>query len=72
MSKIIIYIHQKECVGWIDNQSKKLIHLKYLILETAYNFFSIFSWNSSFPHTEHLIFWAVRGVKGQEIAQNEK
>ena len=28
----------------IDSQSKKLIRLKYLILETPYNFFSIFSW----------------------------
>ena len=28
----------------IDSQLKKLIRLKYLILETPYNFFSIFSW----------------------------
>ena len=28
---------------WIDSQSKKMIHLKYLILETPYTFFSIFS-----------------------------
>ena len=28
----------------IDSQSKKLIRLKYLILETPYTFFSIFSW----------------------------
>ena len=28
----------------IDNQLKKLIRLKYLILETPYTFFSIFSW----------------------------
>ena len=28
----------------IDSQLKKLIRLKYLILEIAYAFFSIFSW----------------------------
>ena len=28
----------------IDSQLKKLIRLKYLILETPYTFFSIFSW----------------------------
>ena len=27
-----------------DTQSKKLIRLKYLIIETTYTFFSIFSW----------------------------
>ena len=27
-----------------DTQSKKLIRLKYLIIETPYTFFSIFSW----------------------------
>ena len=35
----------------IDNQLKKLIRLKYLILETPYTFFSIFSWYFSFTHT---------------------
>ena len=39
---------------WFDSQSKKLIHLKYLILETPYTFFSIFSWYFSFTHTEHV------------------
>ena len=33
---------------WIDSQSKKLIHLKHLILELTYTFFSIFSWYFKF------------------------
>ena len=35
----------------IDSQLKKLIHLKYLILETLYTFFSIFSWYFIVLHT---------------------
>ena len=35
----------------IDSQLKKLIRLKYLILETPYTFFSILSWYFSFTHT---------------------
>ena len=40
---------------WIDSQSKKLLHLKYLILETAYTIFAIFSWYFSFTHTKYSI-----------------
>ena len=36
------YIDQKECLGLTACQ-KKLIHLKYLILEIPYTFSSIFS-----------------------------
>ena len=32
---------------WIDGQSKKLMQLKYLILETPHTFFSKVSWNST-------------------------
>ena len=35
----------------IDSQLKKLICLKYLILETPYTFFSIFSWYFIVLHT---------------------
>ena len=35
----------------IDSQSKKMIRLKYLILETPYTFFSVFNWYISFTHT---------------------
>ena len=35
----------------IDSQLKKLIRLKYLILETPYTFFSIFKWYFIVLHT---------------------
>ena len=38
-------------VNKIDSQLKKLIRLKYLILETTYTFFSIFSWYVIVLHT---------------------
>ena len=38
-------------VNRINSQSKKLIRLKYLILETTYTFFSIFSWYVIVLHT---------------------
>ena len=37
---------------WIDSQSKKWMHLKYLVIQTPYTFPPIFSWNSNFTHTE--------------------
>ena len=40
---------------WIDNQSKKLVHLKHLILQTPYTFFSLFGWHFNFMHTERSI-----------------
>ena len=46
----------------IDSQLKKLIRLKYLILETPYTFFSIFSWYFIVLHTltsYHLCFQAL-------------
>ena len=41
---------------WINSQSKNLIHLKYLILETPYTFFSIFSRYFSFRHSKHQLY----------------
>ena len=38
----LLYLSEGMC--GIDSQLKKLIRLKYLILETAYSSFSIFSW----------------------------
>ena len=49
-----IFISSKT-MCWIDNQSKKLVHLKHLILQTLYNFFSLFSWHFNFMHTESSI-----------------
>ena len=55
MSEIIIFIN---IIGLtfilsyrIDSQLKKLMLLKYLILETPYIFFSVFSGYFSFTHT---------------------
>ena len=48
-SAIMIKWKMKMCR--IDSRLKTLIHLKYLILETTYTFFSIFSWHFSFKHT---------------------
>ena len=39
----------------IDSQLKKLIRLKYLILETPYTFFSIFSWQFKTLHTLNVL-----------------
>ena len=51
------YIHQKGMRNVLDWQSikKKLIHLKYLILEGPYIFFLIFSCCFSFTYTDHSI-----------------
>ena len=42
--KCLKLLHLSEGMCRIDSQLKKLIRLKYLILETAYTSFSIFSW----------------------------
>ena len=39
----------------IDSQLKRLIRLKYLILETPYTFFSIFSWYFIVLHTVNFL-----------------
>ena len=49
----------------IDSQLKKLIRLKYLIFETPYTFFSIFSWYFSPTHTSHFITFVFRHEKQQ-------
>ena len=45
----LLYLSKK--IFRIDSQLKKMIHLKYLILEIPYTFFSIFSWYFKFTHT---------------------
>ena len=42
--KCLTLLYSSKGMCRIDSQSKKLIRLKYLILETPYTFFSIFSW----------------------------
>ena len=46
----------------IDSPLKKLIRLKYLILETPYTFFSIFSWYFIVLHTLNLISPMFSGI----------
>ena len=46
----------------IDSQLKKMIHLKYLILETPYTFFSIFSWYFIVLHTLNFISPMFSGI----------
>ena len=42
--KCLKLLHLSKGMCRIDSQLKKLIRLKYLIVETPYTFFSIFSW----------------------------
>ena len=46
--KCLKFLYSSKGMCRIDSQLKKLIRLKYLILETPYTFFSIFSWYFSF------------------------
>ena len=50
--KCLKFLYSSKRMCRIDSQLKKLICLKYLILETPYTFFSIFSWYFSFTHTQ--------------------
>ena len=49
----MIILIKKNVLDW--QSIKKLIHLKYVILETPYTFFSIYSYYFSFTHIEHPI-----------------
>ena len=49
--KILKFLYSSKEMCRIDSQLKKLIGLKYLILATPDNFFSILSWCFSFTHT---------------------
>ena len=46
------YAHQKGCVGF-DSQLKKLIRLKYLVLETPYIVYELIPFYGSPQGTEH-------------------
>ena len=49
----------------IDSQLKKLIRLKYLILETPYTFFSIFSWHFIVLHTLNFLSPMLSGINNK-------
>ena len=51
----------------IDSQLKKLIRLKYLILETPYTFFSIFSWYFIVLHTLNFLSPMFSGINNNKF-----
>ena len=61
------YIHQKECVE-LTSQLKKLMRLKYLILETPYTFFSIFSWYFIVLHTFNFLSPIFSGINNDNFS----
>ena len=52
----------------IDSQLKKLIRLKYLILETPYTFFSIFSWYFIVLHTLNFLSPLFSGINNNNFS----
>ena len=52
----------------IDSQLKKLIRLKYLILETPYTFFSIFSWYFIVFHTLNFLSPMFSGINNSNFS----
>ena len=62
----LLYSSKRMCR--IDSQLKKLIHLKYLILETPYNFFSIFSWYFIVLHTLNFLSRMFSGINNNNIS----
>ena len=53
--KCLKLLHSSKGMCWIDSQSKKLIHIKGLVPEIPYTFFSIFIWYFGFTRAEHSI-----------------
>ena len=52
----------------IDSQLKKMIRLKYLILETPYTFFSIFSWYFIVLHTLNFLSPILSGINSNNFS----
>ena len=52
----------------IDSQLKKLMRLKYLILETPYTFFSIFSWYFIVLHTFNFLSPIFSGINNDNFS----
>ena len=55
--KCLKFLYSSKGMWSIDNQLKKLMRLKYFILETPYTFFFIFSWYFSFKLYTHLTLY---------------
>ena len=62
----LLYLSKGMCK--IDSQSKKWIRLKYLILETYYTFFSIFSWYFIVLHTLNFLFPMFSGINNNNFS----
>ena len=63
--KCLKFLYSSKGMCSIDSQLKKLIRLKYLILKTAYTFFSILGWYFIVLHTLNflsLVFSAISNI----------
>ena len=66
--KCLTLLYSSKGMCRIDSQSKKLIHLKYLILETPYTFFSIFSWYFIVLHTLNVLSPTFSGINSNNFS----
>ena len=66
--KCLTLLYSSKGMCRIDSQSKKLIHLKYLILETPYTFFSIFSWYFIVLHTLNVLSPMFSGINSNNFS----
>ena len=66
--KCLTLLYSSKGMCRIDSQSKKLIHLKYLILETPYTFFSIFSWYFIVLHTLNVLSPTFSGLNSNNFS----
>ena len=66
--KCLTLLYSSKGMCRIDSQSKKLIRLKYLILETPYTFFSIFSWYFIVLHTLNVLSPTFSGLNSNNFS----
>ena len=66
--KCLTLLYSSRGMCRIDSQSKKLIRLKYLILETPYTFFSIFSWYFIVLHTLKVLSPMFSGINSNNFS----
>ena len=66
--KYLKLIYSWQAVCRIDSWLKKLIRLKYLILETPYNFFSAFNWYFIVLHTLNFLSPMFSGINNNNFS----
>ena len=66
--KCLTLLYSSKGMCRIDSKSKKLIRLKYLILETPYTFFSIFSWYFIVLHTLNVLSPMFSGINSNNFS----